>query len=172
MPPHVEATPRGSSSVTTGGSGSGSALRCSVASVRPRWRKLTHTEPGTASRLTAGLRISILRTALRCSAAEATARARLCLEPWIQAQNPSSPPTGHRILVPPREVAGNFSVEVCRVLPLLNPEPNTCTRTWKALYSPHPIGVHGFDKDFLGEPQMQRLLQDAAEHWTERGLST
>ena len=60
---------------------------------------------------------------------------------------PVYPSIGHPIKYPPPEVAGNFSVE--------------------ALYSPSPIGIHGFDKDFLGERQMRRLLDDAKEHWPE-----
>jgi len=52
---------------------------------------------------------------------------------------------GSALRLPPKHVAGNFSVE--------------------ALYSKEPVGIHGFDKDFLSPRQIRKLFSDASEFW-------
>jgi len=49
---------------------------------------------------------------------------------------------GEEIHLPDKAIASNFSVE--------------------ALYIPRPLGIHGFDKDFLTEHQMKLLLANSA----------
>ena len=52
---------------------------------------------------------------------------------------------GYPVKLPEKHVAGNFSVE--------------------ALYSRLPLGIHGFDKDFLSLETTAQLFADADIHW-------